>query len=67
MRRMRCASLLITHLLCIPVVCRDKQDVPRLLRGSVDSANCLVGFGDGNDSGIIYAGVPDLVGHEMWK
>jgi hypothetical protein len=56
-----CAGLLIAHLLGIPVVCRNEQDIPRFLCCFVDCSNRLVSFGDGSDGGIVYAGVPDLV------
>lgn len=64
MRRVRRAGVRVFHLLGVPVVGGDEEDVSRLLRGFVDGADRLVGFGDGLYRGFKYTGVADLGGFE---
>lgn len=60
MRGVRRARLQVLHLLRVAVVCRDEQDVPRLLRGLVYRSDRRVRFGDRLDCGFIDSSVADL-------
>lgn len=50
----------VDHLFRVAVVSRYDEGVARLLARFVDNADCRVGVGNGFDSCVIHAGMPDL-------
>mgnify|MGYP006876488078 CR=1 FL=1 len=58
----RVASLGVEHLLGVTVVSGDGKDVAGLLAGIVHGLDCLVGGGNGNNSGVVNTSVADLWG-----